>query len=223
MTNGCWNGPAAIIVDDKVVCKTHFHDLIEVMPSSGHPIGRHNTITLDNAIVSILLFLLCITFLLIGISEVCIPKLFFVLSAIAYITNLLETILRSATLRTLWQHNKWIDLEVFKVWFYELKKCRPRLTFAYEPSKEEQDVFAKLMQQGNKCLDDYTQLKFKVVKQELNVVSKIAPITSKIIVSADFEFSLWSDISAESTEFMEQFNQLEQYKLLKLNVFTLFD
>lgn len=72
-------------------------------------------------------------------------------------------------------------------------------------------------------MDEFTKLKVRVIQQDLQVGSKVAPITSRIEVSADFEFSLWSDISAESSEFIEQFNQLEKYKILKLNIFTLFD
>lgn len=144
------------------MCTTNFFDLIEIMPSYGHPVGRHNTITLDNAVVNILMSLLSIGFLLIGVSGVALPAFFYGIAAIAYLVQLLETILYSSTLRTLWQQNKWIDFEVFKVWFYELKKCRPKLTFVYEPTQEEQEAFQKY-QQINR-LDDYTELKLRVVK-----------------------------------------------------------
>ena len=39
VTNGCWLGPASIIVDNKLVCKTQFYDLFEVMQSRRHPVG----------------------------------------------------------------------------------------------------------------------------------------------------------------------------------------
>lgn len=38
-----------------------------------------------------------------------------------------------------------------------------------------------------------------------------------------FEFSLWTDLSAETSEFLDQFEMLSTYQLQKINIFTLFD
>jgi len=72
--------------------------------------------------------------------------LFYVFAFVFYITQLTEALLYSATMRTLWQQNKWIEFNVFKVWFFELKKCRPVLNFIYIPSTDEQELLAKYLE-----------------------------------------------------------------------------
>lgn len=38
----------------------------------------------------------------------------------------------------------WDDLDVFRHWFYELKKCRPILTFTFTPTKKQSMILCEL-------------------------------------------------------------------------------
>jgi len=57
------------------------------------------------------------------------------LAFVLYATQLVEFCL-SATNRMLWRQGSWEDFKVFKMWFQELKKCRPAVKFSYTPSAE---------------------------------------------------------------------------------------
>jgi hypothetical protein len=48
-------------------------------------------------------------------------------------------------MKTLWHQNKWIEFSLFKLWFQEIKKCRPVLTFNYTPPIEDQEYLVKYM------------------------------------------------------------------------------
>jgi len=49
--------------------------------------------------------------------------------------QLLEGVFFASTARTLWKKQRWVPLNVFKVWFFELKKCRPAQVFKYIPKQ----------------------------------------------------------------------------------------
>ena len=56
---GIQSGKSVVIIDGKEICKTVFHDLIEVA-TTGHPVGRQNIITMDLAPLNCFLNLLVI-------------------------------------------------------------------------------------------------------------------------------------------------------------------
>lgn len=119
-----------MVVDGKPVCKTKFSDLIEIMGGPKiHPVGRHNQITRDRAFLNFALSFLAMTFSILGALDLHTASAVYLFFAIIfYFAQLIEA-WRSSTMRTLWQQNKWIEFNVFKVWFHELKKCRPVLKF----------------------------------------------------------------------------------------------
>ena len=43
----------------------------------------------------------------------------------------------SQTNKLFWQQESWDDFDLFKVWFFELKKCRPVIKFRYKPTAEQ--------------------------------------------------------------------------------------
>lgn len=54
------------------------------------------------------------------------------LSLLFYLAQLVE-VAYCQTLRLLWCQPSWDNLEQFRRWFYDLKKCRPVVTFRYTP------------------------------------------------------------------------------------------
>ena len=54
------------------------------------------------------------------------------------------------------------------------------------------------------------------IKPEV-VQAKVPDLTS------EFEYSLWTDLSGEQTEFNEALEYISSYQVLKINVFNLFD
>ena len=58
------------------------------------------------------------------------------LALLFYASQLVE-MLTSETLRLLWTQNTWDDLNSFRSWFHEAKKCRPELKLSYTPNSEQ--------------------------------------------------------------------------------------
>ena len=40
---------------------------------------------------------------------------------------------------------------------------------------------------------------------------------------SELKYSLWTDLSGEQTEFLDAFDHLQYYHLIKVNIFNLFD
>ena len=62
---GVWNGNGEVWINKKKVCKTKFHDLVEIINSWVHPVGRHNHISTDLAALNCLMnvsVILCFCF-----------------------------------------------------------------------------------------------------------------------------------------------------------------
>lgn len=120
----------------RVITRSHFHDLIE-LPSASHPVGRQNLITSDFAWLNCLLSLAAATTLVFGL-QVSIDlgvssTTLLCLALVMYCLQILEFVVLSQTIKTLFSKQSWLDFESFKIWFYELKRSRPVLTFEYKP------------------------------------------------------------------------------------------
>jgi hypothetical protein len=63
--------------------------------------------------------------------------IFIVLGVLLYIAQIFESCF-SQTFKLVWQSPSWEDFNVFKIWFIELKKCRPLIKFTYSPNSEQQ-------------------------------------------------------------------------------------
>ena len=50
------------------------------------------------------------------------------------------------------------DLALFRLWFYELKKCRPVLTFHFAPTLEQAEVLRELAMQEKALKKAYEEL-----------------------------------------------------------------
>ena len=133
MKRGILNGPATILVNEKKICKTSFSDQIEFMRSKNHPIGPGNMITNDRAAINFVLVLLVLTCLFLAALSPENKTLWIVLSIVVYALQWLEVFFCQTT-QLLQAKEAWDDLELFKKWFYELKRCRPVLTFSFSPT-----------------------------------------------------------------------------------------
>ena len=60
-----------------------------------------------------------------------------------YLAQLVEVAL-SQTTKLLFEQDTWDDLEVFRIWFYELKKCRPVVTYKFTPTEDQVEILAEL-------------------------------------------------------------------------------
>ena len=58
----------------------------------------------------------------------------------------------------MWDASTWDDLELFRLWFYELKKCRPMVTFAFKPTKEQGKIMKELNVSQEKLSQTYKEL-----------------------------------------------------------------
>lgn len=145
---GVTSGAARVVVNNRTVCHTNFQDLIEIIQTSKHPVGRDNHITTDKAWLNCLLgamSLVCLIAAIFGSDienkkiERALKPLLFSLSAILYVAQLIEGCLSSTT-AFLWRSPAWEDFSMFKMWFFELKKFRPVIHYSYTPSTEQRRV-----------------------------------------------------------------------------------
>ena len=74
-----------------------------------------------------------------------------------YIIQLIEVYF-SQTKKLLMEQDSWDDLEVFRLWFYELKKCRPELTYQFTPTEYQIGVLAELHKQEQLLEQAYSEL-----------------------------------------------------------------
>ena len=72
----------------------------------------------------------------------------------------------------------------------------------------------ELYKQPDAYKDNYTGTSQKAAGEETFV-----PQDS----TAEFRYSLWTDLSGEQTEFLDAMEQFSHYQLIKVNVFPLFD
>ena len=142
MKKGICNGPATIFINEKRVCRSTFSDCIEIVRSPEHPVGKDNLLSTDRAIVNCLLVLVSIICFLMTLLMPDIGTIWLIIGSILYIIQLIE-VLFSQTTQLLRQEATWEDLELFRAWFYELKKSRPVLTFSYTPSHEQAKILAQ--------------------------------------------------------------------------------
>lgn len=130
-------GAARVVVDDKTVCLTNFQDLIEIITSHNHPVGRDNHITSDRAWLNCLLVVMAIaSFIVASFAESAVRSGAIGLGCFLYLVQLAEAIFSSTTV-LLWKSPSWEDFSVFKSWFFELKKFRPAISFRYVPTPEQ--------------------------------------------------------------------------------------
>ena len=136
MKKGIMNGQATIFVNDKRVCRTNFSDHFEFIKSPNHPVGSDNLITTDRAVVNCILVLTTIISFLLTLVYPDLAPLWLTLGIVLYSLQLLEVYLCQTT-KLVKYSASWDDLNVFRDWFSELKKCRPMLKFIYKPSLEQ--------------------------------------------------------------------------------------
>ena len=158
MKKGIMNGPATIIIDEKKVCKTSFTDHIEHIKSSNHPVGKQNLVSRDGALLNCLLVVFSFIFMIMimvvpdaSIAWICI-------GVVLYITQIVEALFFSQTAKLLSHQNAWDDLDLFRLWFYELKKCRPVMTFKFTPTKEQSEILKELDAREKSLTHAYTEL-----------------------------------------------------------------
>ena len=77
-----------------------------------------------------------------------------------YVLQLFEFCL-SQTNKLFWQQESWDDFDLFKMWFFELKRCRPVIKFKYSPSKQQ----AKILANHHQAIED-----FRYVSAELQYI-----------------------------------------------------
>ena len=76
---------------------------------------------------------------------------------VLYIAQLIEVFF-SSTQKLLSEQSSWDDLEVFRLWFYELKKCRPVLTYQFTPTEQQITILADLYKQEQVLEQAYVEL-----------------------------------------------------------------
>ena len=76
---------------------------------------------------------------------------------VLYLAQLIEVFL-SSTRKLLSEQSSWDDLEVFRLWFYELKKCRPVLTYQFTPTEQQITIMADLHKQEQLLEQAYAEL-----------------------------------------------------------------
>ena len=128
MKKGILNGSATIFVNEKKVCRSNFSDHFELIKSPNHPVGAENFITTDKAVINCILVLLSIICFLITLVYGELAPAWITLGIFLYMIQLLEVYF-SHTRKLLRYSDSWDDLNIFRDWFTELKKCRPMLTF----------------------------------------------------------------------------------------------
>ena len=137
------NGPATIYVNDKVVCRTNFSDHFEFIKNPDHPVGANNQITTDRAVFNCLLALATVICFMLTLVYQDLTPLWVTIGMLLYAAQLLEVYL-SQTTKLLKYSASWDDLNVFREWFQELKKCRPMLKFTFKPTQEQASVLREL-------------------------------------------------------------------------------
>ena len=158
---GVSNGPATLFVNEKKVCRTRFSDQIEFVRSRSHPVGKDNLISTDRAALNCVLVLASIICFLLLVLLPDQRVLWVCLGGFLYIAQLIEVFL-SQTVGLLWSRNSWDDLDLFRLWFYELKKSRPKLTFSFTPTAAQVKVLAELHtveQELAQCYSELQQLR----------------------------------------------------------------
>jgi len=125
-------GSGRVVVNDKTVCLTNFQDLIEIVTAHSHPIGRDNHITSDRAWFNCLLVVSCIASFLAAFftSSTVVRSATIGIGCFFFVAQLVEAFF-SATMTLLWKSPSWEDFEIFRSWFFELKKFRPAIKFCY--------------------------------------------------------------------------------------------
>ena len=93
-------GPATIFIDKKRVCKTQFSEQIEFIKTRNHPIGTHNMLSSDSALLNCLLVLLFIaSIVMIEVMDE-LAYVWVTLAVFFYSAQLIEAV-RSQTIRLL--------------------------------------------------------------------------------------------------------------------------
>lgn len=158
MKKGIQNGPATISINNKKVCRTNFSDQIEFVKSTNHPVGRQNLISTDRAFLNFILVFLSIACLVMVLVMPDMKIVWIIVSTVLYTLQMLEVFM-SQTTQLLWQENGWDDLDLFHQWFYELKKCRPVLTFSFTPMEEHKTILCDLNNKEQTLANLYEELR----------------------------------------------------------------
>lgn len=132
---GIMNGMATIFVNDQRVCRTTFSDHFEFVKSSNHPIGKMNIITTDRAVINCLIALTTLLCFAMTVIKPDLNSVWISVGILLYLVQLVEVVL-SETFRLTRHSSSWDDLDVFRDWYHELKKCRPMVNFSFTPTKD---------------------------------------------------------------------------------------
>ena len=97
----------------------------------------------DRAVVNSILVLLCLSSLFMATLMPGSYSVWVLISILFYLAQWVEVGLCQTT-KLLWRKGAWDDLELFRKWFYELKKCRPILIFTLTPTKEQTVILKEL-------------------------------------------------------------------------------
>ena len=82
------------------------------------------------------------------------------LACLVYALQVMEALLLSVTIRTLFYRDTWVDYEAFRIWFYEIKRARPIVLFEYTPIESQLPKITELATaQKDKPTTDFS-LKF---------------------------------------------------------------
>lgn len=158
MKKGVANGPASLFINEKRVCRTQFSDKIEIIKSKNHPVGKANLMSTDRAALNCILVLVsAICFLLVSV----LPEqssFWVIIGGVLYLVQLVEVFLSQTTSLLLGQ-SAWDDLELFRFWFYELKKSRPKLSFSFTPTKDQDAILCELYTAEQTLAQTYKELK----------------------------------------------------------------
>ena len=92
------------------MCNTNFFDLIEIINTNNHPVGRKNYVSSDYLILNLLLSVICIISFIIALVDLNhLSPLFYAIAALFYLVQIMEACITSETIKTLWNKNKWIE------------------------------------------------------------------------------------------------------------------
>ena len=143
VSNGIQSGLATIFINEKRVCRSTFQDHFEFIKSSNHPVGADNLITTDRAVLNCILVLFTSIIFLLRLVNPELTSVWFTVGAILYVVQLFEVYF-SQTAKLVSLSTAWNDLDLFREWFFELKKCRPTLNYSFSLTEDQTAVLREL-------------------------------------------------------------------------------
>ena len=89
-------------------------------------------VSVDRAHINCALVLVSMSTLMMLLAYPDLSTIWILISVLFYIAQLIE-VAYCQTSQLLWCQPSWDKLEIFRKWFYDLKKCRPIVTFKFSP------------------------------------------------------------------------------------------